>query len=117
MSGSAPRRPSQSPSNEDAGPGAIPGTGKEGQEEEEREGASDEVSGEADAQSSHEGNDDDEEEEEEEDPPRKGKKRVASEVLEAEASKRDKITLPDDSGSNAEVVPKHRCRTKPQADS
>ena len=74
------------------------------------------MSKDADAQPSHKGDDDDEEEEEE-DPPRKGKKRVASDDLEAEASKRDKITLPDDSESDAEVIPKHRRRTKPQADS
>ena len=75
------------------------------------------MSGDADAQSSHEGDDNNKEEEEEEDPPRKGKKRAASENLEAEASKRDKITLPDDSGSDAEVALKHRRRSKPQADS
>ena len=40
------------------------------------EGTSDAVSGEADAQSSHEGDDDDEEEEEVEDPPRKGGLRI-----------------------------------------
>ena len=80
-------------------------------------GTSNAVSGDADAQSSHEGNDDDEEEEEEEDPPRKGKKRVASEDLEVEAYKRDKITLPNDSESDVGVVPKHWRRTKPQADS
>ena len=79
------------------------------------ESTSDAMSGDADAQSSHEG--DDEEEEEEEDPLCKGKKRAASEDLEAEASKRDKITLPDDSESDAEAIPKHRRRTKPQADS
>src|SRR3954469_16587632 len=62
------------------------------------ESTSDTMSADADAQSSHEGDDDDELEEEEEDPPRKGKKRAASEDLEAEASKRDKITIPDDSG-------------------
>ena len=78
------------------------------------ESTSDTMFEDADAQSSHEGDDDDEEEEEEEeDPPRKGKKRVASEVLEAEASKRDKITLPDDSESDAKVIPKHHRRTKP----
>nr|XP_020191371.1 rRNA biogenesis protein RRP36-like [Aegilops tauschii subsp. strangulata] len=82
----------------------------------EEEDPSDAMSGEADAQSSHE-EDDEEDEEEEEDPPRKGKKRAASEDLEAEASKRDKITLPDDSGSDAEAIPKHRRRTKPQDDS
>ena len=80
------------------------------------EGASDTVSGQADARSSHEG-DDEEEEEEEEDPPRKGKKRVAPEDLEAEATKRDKITLPDDSESDAEAIPTHPRRTKPQANS
>ena len=90
---------------------------KKGKRKKKEEGASDAMSGEADAQSSHEGDDDDEEEEEEEDPPRKGKKRAASEDLEAEASKRDKITLPDDSGSDAEVAPKHRRRIRPQADS
>ena len=91
---------------------------KDKKKKKKEEGASDAVSGEADAQSSHEGDDDDEEEEEEEeDPPRKGKKRAASEDLEAEASKRDKITLPDDSGSDAEVAPKHRRRIRPQADS
>ena len=80
------------------------------------EGASDTVSGQADARSSHEG-DDEEEEEEEEDPPRKGKKRAASEDLEAEASKRDKITLPDDSESDTEALLMHRRRTRPKADS
>ena len=75
------------------------------------------MSGDADAQSSHEGDDDEEEEEEEEDHPRKGKNRAASEDLEAEASKRDKITLSDDMKSDTEATPKHRCRTKPQADS
>ena len=79
------------------------------------EGTSDTVSGEVDAQSSHE--DDNDDEEEEEDPPRKGKKRAASEDLEGEASKRDKITLSDGSESDAEAIPKHRCWTKPQADS
>ena len=87
MSGSAPQKLSQFSTNEDAGPAAIPGAGKEGQEV---------VSGEADAQSSHKGDDDEEEEEEEEDPPRKSKKRAASEDLEAEAAKRDKIILSDD---------------------
>ena len=71
------------------------------------EDTSDEISREADAQSSHEGDDNDDEEEEEEDPPRKGKKRAASEDLEAEASKRYKITLPDDSESDAEDIPTH----------
>ena len=80
------------------------------------EGTSYTVFGEVDAQSSHE-DDDDEEEEEKEDPPRKGKKRVASEDLEAEASKRDKITLPDDSESDVEALPTHRRRTRPKADS
>ena len=75
------------------------------------------MSKEADAQSFHEGDDDNEEEEEEDDPPPKGKKRAASKDLEAEASKRDKITLSDDSESDAEAIPKHRRRTKPQAES
>ena len=118
MSGSAPRRPSQSSTNEDAGPAPYQAPVKKDKKKKKKEeGTSDAVSGEADAQSSHEGEDDEEEEEEEEDPPRKGKKRAASEDLEAEASKRDKITLPDDSGSDAEAIPEHRRRTKNQADS
>nr|XP_040252798.1 uncharacterized protein LOC120969636 [Aegilops tauschii subsp. strangulata] len=111
------REARRSTTNEDASPGAIPGAGKEGQEEEEREGASDEVSGEADAQSSQEGDDDDDEEEEEEELPRKRKKRAAYEDLEAEASKRDKITLSDDSELDAEAIPKHHHRAKPHPDS
>nr|XP_040244133.1 cilia- and flagella-associated protein 251-like [Aegilops tauschii subsp. strangulata] len=90
---------------------------KKGKKKKREEGTLDAVSEEADAQSSHQGDDDDEEEEEEEDPPGKGKKRATSEDLEVEASKRDKITLSDDSELDAEAVPKHRRRTKPQADS
>ena len=92
---------------------------KDKKKKKKEEGASDAVSGEADAQSSHEGDDDEEEEEEEEeeDPPRKGMKMAATEDLEAEASKRDKITLSDDSESDAEAIPKHRRQTKPQANS
>ena len=112
MFGSSARKPSQPSINENAGPSAITGAGKEDMKNKEG-GTSDVVSGEAEAQTSHEGD----EEEEVEDPPRKGTKRAASEDLEAEASKRDKITLFDDSESDAEVIPKHRRRTKPQADS
>ena len=90
---------------------------KKDKKKKKEEDTSDAMSGEADAQSSHEGDDDDEEEEEEEDPPCKGKKRATSKDLEAEASKRDKITLSDDSELDAEAIPKHRRRTKPQADS
>ena len=58
-----------------------------------------------------------EEEEEEDDPPRKGKKRAASADPEAEASKKGKISLSDDSDSDTEIIPERRLRPKPPAES
>nr|XP_020177180.1 nucleolin-like [Aegilops tauschii subsp. strangulata] len=80
-------------------------------------GTLDAMSGGTEAPSSHEEDEDEDEEEEEEDnPPLKGRKR-ASEDLEAEASKRGKISLTDGSDSDAEAIPKHSPRVKPLAES
>ena len=46
-----------------------------------------------------------------------GRKRTASADLEAEASKRGKISLSDGSGSEADVVPKYLRKDKPFAES
>ena len=80
--------------------------GKEAKSGLRRKGTSDAVSGDTEAPSSHEG-DEDEEEEEESNSPLKGgkKKRGASVDLEAEASKKGKLSLSDDSESNIEAVP------------
>jgi hypothetical protein len=80
-------------------------------------GTSDAMSGGTEAPSSHEGDEDEEEEEEEDNPPPKGKKRAASVDPEAEASKRGKISLSDDSDSNAEAIPQLRPRVKPLSES
>ena len=55
----------------------------------------------------------------ESDSPHKGrkKKRVASEDPEEEAPKRGKMTLPDSSDSESELVPKRPPRVKPLAES
>ena len=83
-----------------------------------RKGTSDTASGDTEAPSSHEG-DEDEEEEEESNSPLKGgkKKRGASMDLEAEASKKGKISLSDDSESDAEAIPEWHPRPKPLAES
>ena len=84
-----------------------------------RKGTSDAVSGETEALSSHEGDEDEEEEEAERDSPLKGRKekRAASIDPEAEASKSGKMSLLDNSDSDAEVIPEQRPRSKPLADS
>ena len=81
-----------------------------------RKGASDVVSEDTETLSSH---DDDEEEEEESNSPLKGgkKKRGASVDLEAEASNKGKISLTDDSDTDAEAIPEWRPRSKPLAES
>ena len=61
--------------------------------------------------------DDDEEEEESNSPPEGGrKKRAASTNLEAEASKRGKSSLADNSGWDVESSPEPRPRNKPPAE-
>nr|XP_040246122.1 uncharacterized protein LOC120965041 [Aegilops tauschii subsp. strangulata] len=72
-----------------------------------RKDTSDAVSGETEAHSSHEGDEDEEKEEAESDSPLKGKKkkRAASTNPEEGASKREKITLSDDSDTDAEHTP------------
>ena len=84
-----------------------------------RKRTSDAVSGDTEAPSSHEGDEYEEEEEEESNSPlrEKKKKRAASADLWAEASKRGKISLSDDSDSNVEVIPQRRPREKPLAES
>ena len=84
-----------------------------------RKGTSDAVSGETEAPSSHEGDEDEEEEEEESNSPLKGgkKKRGASTDLEAEASKKGKLSLLDDSESEVEAIPEWNPRPKPSAES
>ena len=79
-------------------------------------GASDVVSEDTKTLSSH---DEDEEEEEESNSPLKGgkKKREASVDLDAEASKKGRITLTDDSKMDADDIPEWRPRPKPLAGS
>ena len=92
--------------------------GKEARSGLRRKGTSDVASGDTETPSSHEG-DEDEEEEEESNSPLKGgkKKRGASADLEAEASKKGKISLSDDSESDVEAIPECRSRPKPLAES
>ena len=80
-------------------------------------GTSDTASGDTEAPSSHEGDEYEEEEEEESNSPLKGrkKKRAASVDLEAEASKRGKISLLDGSDSDAEAIPEWCPRSRPLA--
>ena len=75
------------------------------------------MSRDTEALSSHEGDEDEEEEEKESNSPLKGrkKKRVACIDPAAEASKRGKIPLSDDSDSDAEAIPERRPRSKPLA--
>ena len=83
-----------------------------------QKGTSDAASGDTEALSSREG-DEDEEEEEESNSPLKGgkKKRGASADLEAEASKKGKLSLSDGSESDTEAVPEWHPRPKPLAES
>ena len=92
--------------------------GKEARSGLRRKGTLDIASEDSEALSSHEG-DEDKEEEEESNSPLKGgkKKRGASADLEAEASKKGKITLSDDSESDTEAVPEWHPRPKPLAKS
>lgn len=81
-------------------------------------GTSDIMSEDTKALSSHEGDEDEEEEEENNSPPQGGKKkRGASADLEAEASKKGKLFLSDDSESDVEAVPEWHPRPKPSAES
>ena len=74
----------------------------------------DAASGDTEAPSSHEGDEEEEEEEESNSPLKGGKnKRGASVDLEAEASKKGKISHSDYSESDAEAIPKQRPRAKP----
>lgn len=84
-----------------------------------RKGTLDVASEDTEALSSHERDDDEEEEEEESDSPLKGGKRkmTASWDLEAEASKKGKISLSDDSESDTEAIPEWHPRPKPLAES
>ena len=75
-------------------------------------GTPDAMSGETGAPSSE-----DEGEEEGDIPSPLGRKRTASADLEAEASKRGKISLSDGSGSEADVVARHLSWDKPLAES
>ena len=77
------------------------------------------MSGDSKALSSNEGEEYKKEEEGESDSPLKGrkKKRAASEDPKAEASKGGKISLSDNSDSDAEVIPERCLRSKPLADS
>ena len=78
------------------------------------EGTLDAMSGGTEAPSSHEGDENEDEDDEEEDNPLfKGKKRAASADPEARPSKRGKLSLPDDSDSDIEDIPKPRSQTKP----
>ena len=81
-----------------------------------RKGASDVVSEDTKTLSSH---DEDEEEEEERNSPLKGgkKKRLASVELDTEASKKGRISLMDDSETNADDIHEWRPRSKPLAES
>ena len=80
-------------------------------------GNSDITSEDTEAPSSHEGGEDEEEEEESNSPLKGGKKkRGASVDLEAEASKKGKISLSDDSESDAKAVPEWHPRPKPLAE-
>ena len=89
--------------------------GKEDKSGLHRKGTSDVVSEDTEALSSHEGDDDEQEEEEESNSPLKGgkKKRAASVDLEAEASKKGKLSLSDDSESDAGATPEWHPRPKP----
>ena len=82
-------------------------------------GTSDAVSGETKTHSSEEDEDEEKEEEADSNLPPKGKKnkRAASEDPEAEVPKREKISLPDGSDSDAEAIPEWRPRPKPLAGS
>lgn len=122
VSSSPTRRPSYSSSDEDAGFGAVPGTGKEGQEQGGPKWPLPQryfrhiIRRYLSSLSSH---DEDEEYVEENNYPLKGgkKKRGDSTDLEAEASKKGKLSLSDDSESDAEAVPELNPRPKPSAES
>ena len=90
--------------------------GKEAKSGLRRKGASDVVSEDTEIHSSP---DEDEGEEEESNSPLKGgqKKRGTSADLEAEASKKGRISLTDDSESDADDIPQWRPRPKPLAGS
>lgn len=93
---------------------------KEAKDGPRRKGPSDTMSGKSEALSSHEGDEDEKEEEQEENnsPPKgRRKKRAASADPKAEVSKRGRVSLTDDSDSDAEVIPKHPPRSKPPAES
>ena len=124
MSGSAARGTSHPAPGEDAGFGALPGAGEEGQEEGQgaksgprRKGASDMTSEDNDNRSSATEDNDDEEEESSSPPEGGRKKRAASTNLEAEASKRGKSSLADNSAWDVDSSPEPRRRNKPPATS
>ena len=93
--------------------------GKEAKSGLHRKGTPDAVSGDTEALSSHEGDEDEEEEEEESNSPLKGRKKkmAASVDLEAEPSKRGKISLSDGSDSDVDAIPQQHPRAKPLAES
>ena len=83
-----------------------------------RKGTSDVTSEDAETHSSPDTEDDKEEEEESNSPPEGGrKKRTASTNLEAEASKRGKSSLVDNSMWDVDSSPERRPRDKPLAES
>ena len=81
-----------------------------------RKGTSDIASEDTEVLSSHEGDENEEEEEESNSPLKGEKKRAAYADLEAEAFKKGKISLPDDSDSDTEVIPERRLRAKTPAE-
>ena len=93
--------------------------GKEAKSGLRHKGPSDAVSVETGALSSHEGDEEEEKEEVESNSPHKGRnqKRAAFKEPEGEAPKRGKVTLPDSSDSDSELVPKRPPRVKPLAES
>ena len=105
MSRSATRKPSNPSFNEDAGSGALPSAGEEGQEEEEtksglrRKGTSGTIPEGSDAHSAFE---EDQKEEEDESPVEGRRKRTTSASLEAELPKRGKIPCQEESPAAAD---------------
>ena len=92
--------------------------GKEARSVLRRKGTSGVASRDTEALSSHEGDEDEEEEEENNSPPEGGKKKRGPSVdLEAEASKKGKLSLSDDSESDVEAVPEWHPMPKPSAES
>ena len=90
--------------------------GKEAKSGLHRKGALDVVSEDTETHSST-AEDDDEEEEESNSLPRGKKKRAASTRLEAEASKKGKVSLTDNSAWDVDSSPERRPRDKPLAES